>query len=182
MDGRGLISPQGADFTAASERLDIDPLRIHLLDAVGKVAPQQPRRPRRMVDQPQAGQDRRHPRPGVRRLVLGDQALGAAAAEVAGLALLGNGRAAAFPGPLCNRSRCGACAASLLSICATHRCWRLNLCQDYAILSNHKSAFFTNPVPSASGAKCQPRVSLLPPSGPAIASLLLECCFGWLTI
>ena len=33
-----------------AERLDIDPLRVHLLDAVGNIGPQQPRRLQRVVD------------------------------------------------------------------------------------------------------------------------------------
>ena len=38
--------PIGVD----AERLDIDPLRVHLLDPVGDIGPQQPRRLERMVD------------------------------------------------------------------------------------------------------------------------------------
>jgi hypothetical protein len=38
------------------------------------------------------------------------------------------------------------------------------------------------PIPSASGAKCQPEVFLLAPSGPVIRSLLGECSFGCLRL
>ena len=49
------------------------------------------------------------------------------------------------------------------------------------LLSQIINEFFTTPITSASGAKCSPKVSLLPPSRPATASLLPECCFGYLT-
>src|SRR6266404_5263194 len=39
-------------------------------------------------------------------------------------------------------------------------------------------AFFTITTSSESDAKCRPNVSLLPPSGPAIASLLAEPAIG----
>src|SRR5262249_13575738 len=44
------------------------------------------------------------------------------------------------------------------------------------------SAILTFIISSASGAKCRPKVSLLPPSGPATASLLCDWCIGWPTI
>ncbi len=47
--GRGVAVgaiPEGID----AERLDVDPLGVHLGDAVGEVRPQQPRRLQRMVD------------------------------------------------------------------------------------------------------------------------------------